>query len=66
MGVDSAQIRQHEPEVYARVTNDIASWLDTKALEPPPVQTFPFDSFMEAFNTISSRQATGKIVVEME
>src|SRR5215472_14779934 len=26
-GVDSAQIRRQEPEVYARLTNDIASWL---------------------------------------
>jgi NADPH2:quinone reductase len=66
VGVDSAQIRRREPEVYARVTNAIASWLDTKALEPPPTQTFPFDRFMEAFNAISSRRVTGKVVVEME
>jgi NADPH2:quinone reductase len=63
VGVDSAQIRRQEPEVYARVTNDIASWLGM--LEPPATQTFPFDRFMEAFDAISSRRATGKIVVEM-
>jgi len=66
VGVDSAQIRRQEPEVYARITNDIASWLGMKVLEPPATQTFPFDRFMEAFDAISSRRATGKIVVEMD
>jgi NADPH:quinone reductase len=66
VGVDSAQIRRQEPQVYARVTNDIASWLKMKVLEPPATQTFPFDRFMEAFDAISSRRATGKIVVEMD
>jgi hypothetical protein len=57
VGVDSAQIRRREPEVYARITNDIASWLGMKVLEPPATQTFPFDRFMEAFDAISSRRA---------
>ena len=65
VGVDSAQIRRHEPDVYVRITSDIASWLDTKALEAPPVQVFPFDKFMEAFDAISSRRATGKVVIEI-
>ena len=65
LGVDSAQIRRHEPDVYARITSDIATWLDKKTLEPPLVQTFPFDNFMEAFDAISSRRAAGKIVVEI-
>jgi len=65
VGVDSAQIRRHEPDVYACIMSDIATWLDTKALEPPPVQIFPFGSFMEAFDAISSRRASGKIVVEI-
>ena len=66
VGVDSAQIRRHEPDVYARITSDIATWLDTKALEPPPVRKFPFANFMEAFDAISSRRAAGKIVVEID
>jgi NADPH:quinone reductase-like Zn-dependent oxidoreductase len=37
-----------------------------KVLEPPATQTFPFDRFMEAFDAIGSRRATGKIVVEMD
>jgi NADPH:quinone reductase len=65
VGVDSAQIRRHEPDVYARITSDIATLLDTKALEAPPVQIFAFDNFMEAFDAISSRRAAGKIVVEI-
>ena len=65
VGLDSAQIRKWEPDTYVRLTSDIAAWLDTKAVEPPPVLTFPFERFPEAFAAIRSRQATGKVVVEM-
>ena len=65
VGLDSAQIRKWEPDVYARLTSEIATWLETKAVEPPPVLTFPFERFLAAFDAISSRRATGKIVVEM-
>ena len=65
VGLDSAQIRKWEPDVYARLTTDIATWLETRAVEPPPALTFPFERFLEAFDAIRSRWATGKIVVEM-
>ena len=65
VGLDSAQIRKWEPDVYVRLTSDIATWLETKAVEPPPALIFPFQRFLEAFDAIGSRRATGKIVVEM-
>jgi NADPH:quinone reductase len=65
VGVDSAQIRKWEPDVHARLTNDIATWLETKAVEPPPALTFAFEGFLEAFDAISARRATGKVVVEL-
>jgi NADPH2:quinone reductase len=65
VGVDSAQIRKWEPDVYNRFRNDIALWLQTGAVEPPPTMGFPFERFLDAFDAISSRRAVGKIVVEM-
>src|SRR4029079_4201914 len=58
VGVDSAQIRKWEPEVHARLTADIATWLQTKAVEPPPALTFPFERFLDALDAISARRAT--------
>jgi NADPH:quinone reductase-like Zn-dependent oxidoreductase len=66
VGVDSAQIRRHEPDVYARLMDDIALWLETRAVEPPPTMAFPFERFLDAFDAIRSRRAIGKIVVEMQ
>lgn len=65
MGVDSAQIQRWEPDVYARVMDDIRVSLESRSLEPPPTQTLPFERFQEAFEAMSSRRATGKVVVEM-
>ena len=65
VGLDAAQIRKWEPDVYLRLTSDIVTWLETKAVEPPPALTFPFQRFVEAFDAIRSRRATGKVVVEM-
>ncbi len=65
VGVDSAQIRKREPNIYDRLTTDIAGWLETGAIEPPPTMVFSFERFLDAFEAISSRQAVGKVVVEM-
>jgi NADPH2:quinone reductase len=65
VGIDSAQIRRREPEVYYRLMSDIASGLETGSIESPPTMTFPFGRFLDAFEAISSRRAIGKIVVEM-
>lgn len=65
VGVDSAQIQKWEPDVYARLMNDISVSLGTRSLEPPPTENFPFEHFQEAFEAMSSRRARGKVVVEM-
>jgi NADPH2:quinone reductase len=63
MGVDSAQIRKWEPEVYTKLMGQIGGWLESGSLEPPPVQVFPFVQFQDAFEAMSSRRAMGKVVV---
>ena len=44
VGVDSAQIRRQEPEVYARLTNDIASWLGNGRAPAPRASTLVWGS----------------------
>jgi NADPH2:quinone reductase len=65
VGVDSAQIRKREPEVYDRIMKDLVGWLEAGSVEAPPICAFPFESFLDAFGAISSRHALGKVVVEM-
>jgi len=63
--VDSAQIHKREPNTYSRLRNNIAAWLETGAVEPPPTTVFPLERFLDAFEAISSLRGTGKIAVEM-
>lgn len=63
MGVDSAQIQRWEPDTYDRVWRDIENGLTSGSLEPPMIQTYAFEDFKEAFGAMSSRRATGKVVV---
>lgn len=65
MGVDSAQIDKWEPETHSRILQDIHVGLEDKLLEPPPIQTFSFKNFQDAFDVMNSRGALGKVVVEM-
>jgi NADPH:quinone reductase len=65
VGVDCAQIQKWEAETYTRLVDNIASWLEARALDPPPVMIFRFEDFREAFGAIGARRATGKVVVEM-
>lgn len=65
MGVDSAQIQRWEPEVYTKLMRQIGEWLESGVLEPPPTQVFPLIQFQDAFETMSSRRAMGKVVVTM-
>lgn len=66
VGIDSAQIQKWEPETYARLFEQIRRDLDSGALAPPPVMTFPFERFIEAFHAISARTSLGKVVIEFE
>ncbi|WP_024510324.1 NADPH:quinone oxidoreductase family protein [Bradyrhizobium sp. ARR65] len=64
-GVDSAQIRKFEPDVFDRVMEDIRVALEARSLSPPPTQAFSFSDFQKAFETMTARRARGKIVVEV-
>jgi NADPH2:quinone reductase len=63
IGVDSAQTQKWEPEVYTKLMRRIGEWLESGALEPPPIQTFPLIRFQDAFEAMSARRAMGKVVV---
>ena len=64
-GVDVAQISRREPEVERRVTAQLLTWLGDKKLVPVVGQVFPFADFREAFKTMQTRAALGKMVVRI-
>ena len=64
-GVDLAQISHREPEVERRVTAQLLSWLRDKKLVPVVGQVFAFTDFREAFKTMQTRSALGKMVVRI-
>jgi NADPH2:quinone reductase len=63
IGVDSTQIQKWEPDAYAKLMRELAEWLKSGRLQPPPTQVFPLSQFQEAFEAMSSRHAMGKVVV---
>ncbi|HKU07254.1 MAG TPA: zinc-binding dehydrogenase, partial [Bradyrhizobium sp.] len=64
-GVDIAQIPRREPEDERRVTAQLLSWLSDKKLAPVVGQVFDFADFREAFRTMQTRAALGKMVVRI-
>jgi NADPH:quinone reductase len=65
IGVDVAQIGRREPEAQARVTSQLFSWLTDGKLTPVVGKVFAFDDFREAFRTMQTRSALGKMVVRI-
>ena len=64
-GVDIAQIARREPEAEKRVTAQLLAWLKDKKLVPVVGQVFAFADFREAFKTMQTRAALGKMVVRI-
>ena len=64
-GVDAAQITRREPEAEKRVTAQLFAWLSEKKLVPVVGQVFPLADFRDAFKTMQSRSALGKMVVRI-
>ena len=64
-GVDLAQIHRREPDVEKRVTVQLLSWLRDGKLVPVVGQVFAFADFREAFKTMQTRAALGKMVVRI-
>jgi NADPH2:quinone reductase len=65
LGVDLAQVGSREPEVQARVLSQLFAWLRERKLEPVVGQVFAFEDFRQAFKTITTRSALGKMVVQI-
>jgi NADPH2:quinone reductase len=65
LGVDTAQIGRREPQVQARLTSQLLSWLRDEQLVPVVGQIFAFEDFREAFKAMTKRAALGKMVVRI-
>lgn len=64
-GVDVAQISRREPDAEKRITAQLLTWLSERKLVPVVGQVFPFADFREAFRTMQTRSALGKMVVRL-
>jgi NADPH:quinone reductase len=63
LGVDLAQIGRREPDLQARVMSQLFAWLKEKTVVPVVGHVFAFDDFRDAFKTMTTRAALGKLVV---
>jgi len=64
-GVDVAQIARREPEAQARVMSQLFTWLKDKKLTPVVGKVFALEDFRDAFRTMQTRSALGKMVVRI-
>ena len=64
-GVDLAQIGRREPAAEKRLTAQLLDWLKDRKLVPVVGQIFPFADFRDAFKTMQTRGALGKMVVRI-
>ena len=65
LGVDLAQIPHREPEAHRRLMSQLFTWLTEKKLDPVVGKIFAFEDFREAFRTMQTRSALGKMVVRI-
>ena len=65
LGVDLAQIQRREPETHARLIAQLFGWLAAGQLSPVVGKVVPFENFREAFKTMQSRSALGKMIVRL-
>jgi NADPH:quinone reductase len=63
LGVDLAQIQRREPETHTRLIAQLFDWLASGQLQPVVGKVVPFEDFREAFKTMQSRSALGKMIV---
>ena len=64
LGVDLAQIQRREPETHTRLIAQLFDWLAAGQLSPVVGKVVPFENFREAFKTMQSRSALGKMIVK--
>jgi NADPH2:quinone reductase len=65
LGVDLAQIPRREPDAQSRVLSQLFTWLKEKKLNPVVGKVFAFEDFRDAFKTMQTRSALGKMVVRI-
>jgi len=65
LGVDLAQIPHREPDAQSRVLSQLFTWLKEKKLNPVVGKVFAFEDFRDAFKTMQTRSALGKMVVRI-
>jgi NADPH2:quinone reductase len=65
LGVDLAQIPVREPDVQKRLMSELTGWLAEGRLKPAVGRVFALDDFREAFRTMQTRGALGKMVVRI-
>jgi NADPH:quinone reductase len=65
LGVDLAQIPRREPDAQSRVLSQLFTWLKEKKLDPVVGKVFAFEDFRDAFRTMQTRSALGKMVVRI-
>ncbi|MEY9457046.1 NADPH:quinone oxidoreductase family protein [Bradyrhizobium ottawaense] len=65
LGVDLAQIPLREPDVQKRLMLQLTGWLADGQLKPVVGRVFALGDFREAFRTMQTRGALGKMVVRI-
>jgi NADPH2:quinone reductase len=65
LGVDLAQIPTREPELGKRLMSQLTGWLAEGKLKPAVGRVFALEEFREAFKTMQTRAALGKMVVRI-
>lgn len=64
LGVDLAQIQRREPETHTRLIAQLFDWLGSGKLQPVVGKVVAFEDFREAFKTMQSRSALGKMIIK--
>ncbi|TQF36698.1 quinone oxidoreductase [Bradyrhizobium sp. UNPF46] len=65
LGVDLAQIPLREPELQKRLMSQLTGWLADGQLKPVVGRVFALEDFRDAFRTMQTRGALGKMVVRI-
>jgi NADPH2:quinone reductase len=65
LGVDLAQIARREPDAQRRVMSQLLTWLGEGTLNPVVGKVFSFENFRDAFASMQTRTALGKMVVRI-
>lgn len=65
VGVDIAQVARRDPEIWARINQQLVDWLASGALDPAMDEAVPLDRVGDAFTRMTGRRAMGKVVVRV-